>query len=492
MNNTRIDKSAKILVLDDNPVIRKMVKQIFEEKERTICEKRRKILVSEASDIRSAKNIVTTEDIKLCIVDINLGYGEDGKDFCKYLRLKFPCIKIILTSGYVGIFSTTKPYLYDVSVQKPVNLKCLDRIAMKLISDNNEIAKTSNENEEKSLFCTHIQMEDKYTVGMYAITKREMDKKAKERRCVKFVIYKLNENKPITIGLSSSMGCIGRCRFCRSYLNKIALIAARNKEGKERKKNFENLNTEEIIDQIIIAKNSEAMSVFQKDREKDTVEINVNFTCEGDFLVQNSKEQIIEVIRKIDKIEFISGIIITTIGSERGFRNLLNAIKENKEIFRKVKIYWSLNSVEEKKRSELMRSTGADDIFKMRDILYKCAVELDAQFSLSYVLIKNFNDSKKDVLEMKKFIAGKDDYFEYKIQGLKFLRKEYDIIDELELEERVPCDQEVEKYCQTIAKEKIRFRAVEVLNYYKDLGCGSTCGFEIGTRYEHTELSEVY
>jgi adenine C2-methylase RlmN of 23S rRNA A2503 and tRNA A37/CheY-like chemotaxis protein len=455
------DGKLRLLLLDDDSLVQGVISKYFNQYQG--------MEVFTASNIVVAEYIVESMEVDVAIVDIKLQNGENGKDFCRFLRYNYPMIKIILWSGYPGLFSDDELSLCDTDpVQKPAALKKLYTLIKSMFVQDGELKDIEN-NYSNSLSCTYVQKDSDAVEGIIAIPKREKSKPLNKQGNIKFVIYKLRDNGPITIGLASSMGCAGKCVFC----------------GSSGKKILYNLNTEEIIDQIVIGATNPFVRTLQGNsyvccesrqsfrlKKKIPIKVNVNFTCEGDLIVQNSKN-VVGIVREINKLDFVERITITTMGSDKGFENLQELVEKEEDVFRKVRIFWSLNSLNIKTRDMLMLSTIHDNVYVQRDLLHNMRKFLRYKITISWIVIKGVNDSEADAKMIQYFIRNREESFEVKIQGLRF-HPDFVKDTTLKLTNKVPSKYEVREFGKKLKLHNVPYRIAEIKDHERGHGCGST------------------
>lgn len=276
---------------------------------------------------------------------------------------------------------------------------------------------------------------------------------------VNTVIYqnKKVDKGVVNIALSSCLGCLGLCEFCKNHRNRL------DKNGKLI--NFiRPLSTDEIVAQAYIAMySSRAEKAFEDDSD---IRLVFNFAAEGDGLRYNLDNcaRAIEQLSKITKPD--TSFIMTSIGSESALReiirkyiNLLN-----------LRQYWSVDSLFPEKRVLLKRGTAGDSLENLRD-LYEIIANLTGKHvSVSWVLIKGFNDSPEDAAMIAKFFKGRP--FDIKLMRL--------VPDSLKrskafenLAETTPDDiKRFRRYLEKLGLENVRER--DIVGLLINAGCGNT------------------
>ena len=176
----------------------------------------------------------------------------------------------------------------------------------------------------------------------------------------------------LTACVSSQVGCSLTCSFC-----------ATGRLGLNR-----NLNFDEIFDQVVLI-NREAMKNFGKPLT------NIVFMGMGEPLLNYS-----QVIRAIDKITSPQGLGISprriTV-STAGIAKMIKKLGDDKVRFR---LALSLHAANDKKRNVIMPINETNNIRVLIEALDYFFGKTKNRISYEYVMLRDFNDSEKDALEL--------------------------------------------------------------------------------------------
>jgi 23S rRNA (adenine2503-C2)-methyltransferase len=183
----------------------------------------------------------------------------------------------------------------------------------------------------------------------------------------------LSKNRK-TICLSSQVGCSVKCSFCAS-----------GKKGF-----FRNLSLSEIIEQILFIK---------KDISSDIT--NIVFMGMGEPLL--NLENVIKAIKIISHENYLNisqrKITISTSG-------IVEKINDLKKENLKINLVLSLHASNDETRKKIMPIASK---YKIKDLLDSLRGYFDVtkrDISFEYILIKDFNDSRKDALELSKLLKN--------------------------------------------------------------------------------------
>ena len=111
----------KILIVDDEKMIRTMLEKAFSREGYT---------VSSAESGEEALEMLKTEDIKVLFLDLKLP-GMNGVELCDIIRQQYPMAIAYAVTGYASLFelSDCRAVGFEDYFTKPVNLKTLFKAA---------------------------------------------------------------------------------------------------------------------------------------------------------------------------------------------------------------------------------------------------------------------------------------------------------------------------------------------------------------------------
>ena len=109
----------KILVVDDEELIRKLLQRAFEKEGYT---------VRTANDAIEALDILKHESFQVMLLDLNLP-GMSGFELCKRIRNDFPESSIFAITGYASLFELAdcRKAGFDEYFTKPLDIEHLSR-----------------------------------------------------------------------------------------------------------------------------------------------------------------------------------------------------------------------------------------------------------------------------------------------------------------------------------------------------------------------------
>ena len=197
--------------------------------------------------------------------------------------------------------------------------------------------------------------------------------KLKDNNHIEMVLIP-SENK-YTLCVSSQVGCKMNCKFC-----------ATAKMGFSR-----NLTLSEIISQILLAQ-----KFLQKNQDRLT---NIVFMGMGEPL--DNYENIIASISVLREVLNFSKrkITLSTCG-------IVPKILELNKLDFDLKLAVSLNSAIEEKRTMLMPINQTYNLKTLKNALFNFKNKPNFRITFEYILFKDFNMSKKDILALKEFCNG--------------------------------------------------------------------------------------
>jgi CheY-like chemotaxis protein len=114
-------KEKKILVVDDEELIRKVLQRAFGEEGYT---------VRTADDAIEALEILNNEEIEVMFLDLKMP-GMNGVDLCRKIRKAFPKVCIFALTGYSSVFELgeCREAGFDDYFTKPLDLKLISGAA---------------------------------------------------------------------------------------------------------------------------------------------------------------------------------------------------------------------------------------------------------------------------------------------------------------------------------------------------------------------------
>ena len=256
------------------------------------------------------------------------------------------------------------------------------------------------------------------------------------------------------IGLASTVGCIGMCRFCNSGLRKFKRV----------------LSVQEMIAQFFhaIVHSDHTKGLFEK-----LMNLTVNFTCEGDSVCSNL-DNVCTAISMLSKLNELGlRFIITTIGHQRNLTKFLNEY-----IHLPVTFYWSLNFRPEF-RHILMPAVRRQSIEGVRDVFLKIAEKTGRTVTVAWALARGLNDGPEDIDFLRELFA--DGPFEVKLTilnagTLRLPRSLAHKRDAIEATNSVDMD----RFAEQLTKSDVRCRKRRLVG----IELGSTCGNTTPT-YSH-------
>lgn len=236
-----------------------------------------------------------------------------------------------------------------------------------------------------------------------------------------------NPNRKV-IAVCSSVGCVGRCRFCKS---------GRTRPFSRR------LSVEEINAQILHCFTRRGLTV--------------NFAGEGDCVCSNMENacRAAEIVLGMG-LQF--SFIFTTIGHEK---NLEDFLKRHGNL--PVTFYWSLNFATRDQRAYFMPGTNWSSIEKLRDIFQKISCRTGKKTTVSWVVMRGLNDSPSDVELLKRYFGGRPE-FEIKLMAL----------ERGSLSNITTTEQDVERFATRLKKASLPYRIRKILGGKIKAGCGTT------------------
>lgn len=255
----------------------------------------------------------------------------------------------------------------------------------------------------------------------------------------------------VVICPSVTIGCGGGCLFCGTGgfrpLQRV-------------------LSQEEIISQVLHGLDSGLAF------DARTKKIDINFTAEGD--IRYNVDNCFQAIRALGKIEDLKlSFIVTTIG---GLNMLKRFVTEYPDLRGLVTFYWSVHTLDSHLRQILIPGSKGDSLERLRDAFEMIAVLTNRNITVAWHLIREKNDSKKDVQAIKKFFGGRS--FELKISPMEPESFTGDIVKGGSWED-------VERFSGWLRDEGIPCRIRKIYGGRARSGCGKTA-----VSYERMHLAK--
>lgn len=200
----------------------------------------------------------------------------------------------------------------------------------------------------------------------------------------------------MTACISSQVGCSLTCKFCAT--------------GKL--KRMRNLNADEIVDQVVLVKNTAA------DRYQAPL-TNIVYMGMGEPLL-NYKE----VMKSIDKITDPLGLAMSpkriTV-STAGVAKMIHQLGEDKVKFH---LALSLHAANDEKRNQIMPINETNTLDNLADALNYFIDQTGTRPTFEYIAFRDFNDSLQDAKELTAFckrVKSKVNIIEYNaVDGSEF------------------------------------------------------------------------
>ena len=179
------------------------------------------------------------------------------------------------------------------------------------------------------------------------------------------------EKDRITVCVSTQVGCPLGCTFC-----------ATGKMGFKR-----NLTPGEIVDQIVALRDRRATHV-------------VLMGMGEPFLNYDNTIKALKIINSELGLSFAAKrITVSTAGIPDGIKKLAS-------LTAKIKLAISLNAPTDEQRNELMPINKKYPLKTLLEAVKYYTEKTKRRITFEYVLIKDFNDSQKDALELSKLVRG--------------------------------------------------------------------------------------
>jgi len=175
----------------------------------------------------------------------------------------------------------------------------------------------------------------------------------------------------LTVCVSSQIGCSLGCKFCATAMLGFG----------------RNLSVSEILSQVYLSKDVS----------------NVVFMGMG--------EPFLNYDNVIKSIEFLNSENGLNIGARKitvSTAGIPSGIRKFSELNWQVRLAVSLNSADEKKRSELMPITNKYSLKSLKEAIIYYQMKTKRRITFEYIMLKGVNDTEKDLLDLLSFVEGID------------------------------------------------------------------------------------
>ena len=185
--------------------------------------------------------------------------------------------------------------------------------------------------------------------------------------------------KKYTLCVSSQVGCAMGCKFCFTAI-----------QGYKR-----NLNAEEIIGQVLLAKEYLKKNAIKKDLT------NIVFMGQGEPLhnFENLKKAISILTMRNGLSISERNITVSTVGYVPGLKRYLE--------LNGVNLALSLHAVNEEKRAKIIPLNQKYPISEISQIIDRFQLNKKQTIEYEYLLIKDFNDSDQDAKDLAEFLKSR-------------------------------------------------------------------------------------
>lgn len=411
--------------------------------------------IAEANDI-VADSLRKDKLFDVAFIDLNVG-SESGGEFGRRLLEIIPSVNVVIVTAYpdpAGLL----PYVPDDALIKPIGPKALLEIAQRMIKprrlriNDYEDALNHWKMTEKLVGFNDLKFHSRTLNPQTEGYVEKITSKASDGEFINTVIYCDNgvSGNIINVALSSLLGCPCRCAFCKNWRNRVddqGLPVA-----------FKRPLTEgEIAGQVLIALNSPR--VREALRNGSGKKIIFRYTCEGDALVHNMSNcgQVFQRLSAIENPEV--GFNFTSVGSVTGLKKYISRFIK----LPRTSHYWSVDTLNKQKRKWLKPGVSSKSLKEMRDLYAYIATATNHLVTVSWVLIKGFNDQPEDIKMIAEFFQGQP--FEFKLMA--------PVKDSLSGVEETTKD-DLELFKQKLEKVGIPTRIRNILGSEIAAGCGNT------------------
>lgn len=382
-----METKPRIGIIDDNPFDLDLFKGWFE---------------AEGCQVFLAKNTgeaesILTRGVDIALVDVRLGQ-EFGLKLAEKIKKQYPLVLVILMTGALrSIFCFDRPGIQ--CIEKTSLPELFVPIVMNFweIEHRKELESKARKIQELLPYKDTIGgVIRKKGRGREVLTGRLFDP---ERRDISWVVYDgyPGHGNTIDICLAVLYGCFGKCRQCFSGLHRT---------------NARKLGAVEMLSQFLHALDS----VHAKDYLNR--KISVSFSNEGDSIFNWKKVmRVIFLLSQVKELDI--SFVINTIGNVKVFRRFVKAYEAYPEKL-PIKIYLSLHSLAKENREWLLPATKGQSLEEIREVLAEFSKISEQRVTLSWLLIKGFNDSDADIEDILSYLdGGWGEYFDVKVMPFK-------------------------------------------------------------------------
>jgi adenine C2-methylase RlmN of 23S rRNA A2503 and tRNA A37/CheY-like chemotaxis protein len=424
-----------MLVVDDHPTIVKGLKSHFQDS----------FDVVGATTAAEAECIASKRDFAVAIVDVFIR-NENGIDLAKRLAKIRPNMGIVMYTSSPQVFYSTPDVVADACCDKGTPMSALGEIIGQVVWLRKQPRETRRIFQELQGECSHAISTIAVT-GEKDVQRFDFRLRGEEVAALAVYTNPSAEEGRIIICPATTVGCIGHCKVC---------VSGDRPYQKQ-------LSAKEILGEILEGlRSSLARSLFEHSGR-----LTVNFCGQGEPLSNlDNVCRVIEIMRNLTGIGNIE-FIITTIGLRKGLEKFL---QKYRHLCGRVKFYWSVNFLDERKRAHYMPGTRKQSLLASREILEQIAVAGKSLVTFSWVLIKGINDSDLDADQVAEFLIGRP--FEVKVMALG----KGSLVGVPDV-----TDQDVLAFAEKLRTRGLRVRTRTVLGGSIDAGCGSTrprCGWD--------------
>lgn len=318
----------------------------------------------------------------LAMVDINLGV-ENGSQVGRALQAANPAMATILMTGAVGNFREA----FEGFDEYIVKGECEDDLLRIIRNTLYKRAMPLEIRLRRLELLYKLQPYKELVSGVYRRMKSEpagdldkmVGKLVKDEKFISWNVYRLEtSNDTFTTGCVSTIGCIGRCKFCvhgRDYLTRL-------------------LDWQEMVAQVLHSLDSFlARGVFEANR---VLQPRLNFTGMGEPL-SNLKNVRMAIKRLAGLKELDFKFIITTIGREQDLKALVESLDELEMDLSRLRLYLSINFADQEMRKKMMPATKNQDLGAIRDWAFRFGEKTGNTPTASFILVPGMNDDAERI-----------------------------------------------------------------------------------------------
>ncbi|MFA7209465.1 MAG: response regulator [Parcubacteria group bacterium] len=330
-----------------------------------------------AQDVNEAVEAMRNNHFSLAMIDINLGV-EDGSQVGRALQEADPAMATILMTGAVGNFREAFEGFDEYIVKG-----CCEEDLLRIIRNTLYRHMMPREIRFRRLeLLYNLQPCKELLSGVYrriisepaGDLEKMVGKLSKDKKFISWNVYRLMTSpNAFTTSCVSTVGCIGRCRFCvhgRDYLVRL-------------------LDWQEIVAQVLYSLDSLlAKGVFEPDM---VLQPKLNFTGMGEPL--SNLKNVNLAIRRLAAIKDLDfRFIITTIGRELDLKMFVNSLDNLDMDLSRLRLYLSINFMDPEMRKKMMPATKNQNLAAIRDWALKFGEKTGNTTTASFILVPGMND----------------------------------------------------------------------------------------------------